>query len=102
MLPACSRSVDSQRREGNPVATIPACADTDLVKLLADPSRADAIFTHPRHLAAQQTLAELITQLRAARNIDDGYELQQALLDQRLEADESYLAFRQAAIRVHE
>jgi len=100
MLPLAQRSQISRNAMVIPSQPWLACADTDLVKLSADLSIADAVFSHPRHLAAQQTLAELITQLRAARNIDDGYELQQALLDQRLESDESYLAFRQAAIRV--
>jgi hypothetical protein len=59
-----------------------------------------AMLNHPRHQAAQQSLVELIEQLRAARNIEDGYALQQALLERRLEADESYLMYRRAAIRV--
>jgi hypothetical protein len=60
----------------------------------------DAIFNHPRHQAAQESLAQLIEQLRAARNIEDGYALQQALLDRRLEADKSFSASSQAAKRV--
>jgi hypothetical protein len=60
----------------------------------------EAMLNHPRHHAAQQSLVELIRQLRAARNIEDGYALQQALLERRLEADESYLMYRRAAIRV--
>jgi hypothetical protein len=67
---------------------------------LADETDADAIFNHPRHQAAQQSLVELIERLRTARNIDDGYELQQSLLDRRLDADDSYLAYRRAAKRV--
>jgi hypothetical protein len=59
-----------------------------------------AMLNHPRHQAAQQSLVELIQQLRAARNIEDGYALEQALLERRLEADESYLMYRRAAIRV--
>lgn len=58
------------------------------------------MLNHPRHHAAQQSLVELIEQLRAARNIEDGYALQQALLERRLEADESYMMYRRAAIRV--
>jgi hypothetical protein len=59
-----------------------------------------AMLNHPRHQAAQQSLVELIQQLRAARNIEDGYALEQALLGRRLDADESYLMYRRAAIRV--
>jgi hypothetical protein len=59
-----------------------------------------AMLNHPRHHAAQQSLVDLIRQLRAARNVEDGYALQQALLERRLEADESYLMYRRAAIRI--
>jgi hypothetical protein len=59
-----------------------------------------AMLNHPRHQAAQPCLVELIEQLRAARSIEDGYALQQVLLERRLEADESYLMYRRAAIRV--
>jgi hypothetical protein len=77
-----------------------AGSDTEQVKLLADEVAAGAILSHPRHQAAQQSLAELIEQLRAARNIEDGYEVQQALLERRLEADDTYFVYRRAAMRV--
>jgi hypothetical protein len=59
-----------------------------------------AVLSHPRHQAAQECLVELIKQLRAARNVEDGCALQQVLLDRRIEADESYLMYRRAAIRI--
>jgi hypothetical protein len=55
---------------------------------------------HPRHLAAQQTLAELITALRACANVRDGYEFQRELLALVLEVEGDRHAFGRAAKRV--
>jgi hypothetical protein len=55
---------------------------------------------HPRHLAAQQPLAELITALRACFNVEDGYEFQQELLTRVLEVDGDRHAFGRAVKRV--
>jgi len=61
----------------------------------------DALLWHPRQLAALDTLAGLIGQLRACENVKDGYEFQQELLRLRLAADEDRMAFRQAVRRIH-
>ena len=63
-----------------------AGSDTEQVKLLDNEAATGAIFNHPRHEATQQSLARLIEQPRAARNVEDGYELQQAPLTRRLQA----------------
>ena len=55
---------------------------------------------HPRHLAAQQSLAELITALRACANVRDGYEFQLDLLARVLEVEGDRHAFGRAVKRV--
>jgi hypothetical protein len=40
--------------------------------------RPDEVLGHPRHLAAQPVLADLIQQLRDCANINDGYEFRRA------------------------
>jgi hypothetical protein len=60
----------------------------------------DAVLLHPRQLAALDTLAGLIGQLRACENVKDGYEFQQELLRLRLAVDEDRMAFRQAVRRI--
>jgi hypothetical protein len=60
----------------------------------------EEVLAHPRHQAAQQTLADLILQLRRCGSLKEGYEFQQELLKHRLAVDEDRLAFRGAARRV--
>jgi hypothetical protein len=58
------------------------------------------VLDHPRHRAAQETLVELIRQLRACANVDEGYEFQQALLAQVLAVEEDHHAFNRAVKRM--
>ena len=52
------------------------------------------MLSHPRHLAAEQQLAELITVLRGCCNVKDGYEFHQELLRLVLEAERDRLALK--------
>ena len=58
------------------------------------------VLDHPRHRAAQETLVELIRQLRACTDVDEGYEFQQALLAQVLAVEEDHHAFNRAVKRM--
>jgi len=58
------------------------------------------VLDHPRHRAAQDTLVELIRQLRACTNVDEGYEFQQALLSRVLAVEEDRNAFSRAVKRM--
>lgn len=60
----------------------------------------DEVLSHPRHLAAQPVLADLIQQLRDCANVKDGYEFQQALLSHLNAADTARAAFAQAVKRM--
>lgn len=60
----------------------------------------EEVLAHPRHQAAQTALAELIAQLRACENVKDGYEFQNALLEQRLAVDADLNAFSWAVKRM--
>jgi hypothetical protein len=68
------------------------------VKIL-DGVTASIVFSHPRHQAAQKSLAELIQQLRECANVEDGHALQQALLDLMLAVEADRNAFSQAVKR---
>jgi hypothetical protein len=74
--------------------------DTDRVRLFDDTISPDEVFRHPQHEAAQQSLAELIVQLRACANVRDGYDLQQELLAQVLAVENNRNAFSQAVKRM--
>lgn len=50
------------------------------MKLLDYIDSAQQVLGHPRHRAAQGSLAELIEQLRRCASVQDGYEFQQVLL----------------------
>ena len=63
-------------------------------------SSAEAALMHPRHLAAQPVLAELITALRACANVKDGYEFQRELLARVLEVEADRNAFGRAVKRM--
>jgi hypothetical protein len=63
------------------------------VDLLDGEFSPDEVLMHPRHQAVQQLLPDLITQLRACRNVEDGYEFQQELLARVLEAESDRNAF---------
>lgn len=67
---------------------------------LSDGETAAGMLTHPRHEAAQKTLADLIIQLRAVRTVPEGYEFQQELLVRRLEADEARNGYSRAVKRM--
>jgi len=58
------------------------------------------VLDHPRHRAAEETLVELIRQLRACTDVDEGYEFQQALLAQVLAVEEDHHAFNRAVKRM--
>src|ERR1700722_7307531 len=60
----------------------------------------EGMLWHPRHLAGQQQLAELLPALRACTNVKDGYEFQQELLTRVLEVENDRHAFGRAAKRV--
>lgn len=55
--------------------------------LIAEGSSQGDMLRHPRHEAAQKVLPDLITQLRQCTNVEEGYELQKALLGQVLVAE---------------
>jgi hypothetical protein len=60
----------------------------------------DEVLVHPRHLAAQAVLADLIQQLRDCADVKDGYEFQQALLSRIDAAGTARAAFAQAVQRM--
>jgi hypothetical protein len=60
----------------------------------------EGMLWHPRHLAAQQQLVELISALRACINVKDGYEFQQELLTRILDVEDDRHAYGRAAKRV--
>jgi hypothetical protein len=62
----------------------------------------DEVLSHPRHLAAQPVLADLIKQLRDCANVKDGYEFQQELLIHLNTADTARAAFAQAVKRMRD
>jgi hypothetical protein len=66
---------------------------------LLDGVTADIVLGHPRHQAAQKSVAELIQQLRECANVEDGRALQQALLDHVLTVETDRNAFSQAVKR---
>jgi hypothetical protein len=70
------------------------------MKLADRVSGLEEMLWHPRHLAAQEPLANLITGLRACANVKDGYEFQQELLTRLLEVENDRHAFGRAAKRV--
>jgi hypothetical protein len=69
------------------------------VKIL-DGVTASIVLGHPRHQAAQKSLAELIQQLRECANVEDGHALQHALLDLVLAVEADRNAFSQAVKRL--
>src|SRR6266481_5195705 len=60
---------------------------------LLDYSSPDEVYAHPRHLAAQRRLPELIRQLRQCSDVADGHEFQQALLAEVLTTEADRRAF---------
>ncbi len=58
------------------------------------------VLKHPRHEAAQKSLPELIMQLRQCANVQEGYDLQQELLDQVLAVETDRNALSQAVKRM--
>ena len=90
----------ASRRSGgtNPSRPCTAAVDTDHVRIL-DGVTVAIVLGHPRHQAAQKSLAELIQQLRECANVEDGHALQQALLDHVLAVEADRNAFSQAVKR---
>ena len=80
-------------RGANAFAEAGGVGDTCRVKLVDYLDSFQQVLDHPRHRAAQDTLVELIRQLRACTNVNEGYEFQQALLSQVLAAEEDRHAF---------
>ncbi len=60
----------------------------------------EEVIAHPRHQAAQADLVPLIERVRACRSPQDGYELQQDLLQHLLEVEEHRNAFSKAVKRM--
>lgn len=60
----------------------------------------EEVLTHPRHQAAQRSLVALIEQLRACRNVRDGYEFQQVLLEHVLSVEADRNGFSRAVKRM--
>ena len=71
---------DGQVVRANAFAEAGGVGDTCRVKLDDYLDSFQQVLDHPRHRAAQETLVELIRQLRACANVNEGYEFQQALL----------------------
>lgn len=69
------------------------------MRLLDNRISPDEVFTHPRHQGAQESLADLIAQLRACANVKDGYEFQQELLAHILRVESDRNAFSKAVKR---
>lgn len=66
---------------------------------ILDGVTASIVLSHPRHQAAQKSLAELIQQLRECADVEDGHALQQALLHLVLAVEADRNAFSQAVKR---
>ena len=84
----------------NAFAEAGGVGDTCRVKLDDYLDSFEQVLDHPRHRAAQESLVELIRQLRACTNVDEGYEFQQALLSQVLAVEEDHHAFNRAVKRM--
>jgi hypothetical protein len=91
---------DGQVVRANAFAETGGVDDTYPVKLDDYLDSFQQVLDHPRHRAAQETLVELIGQLRACANVNEGYEFQQALLSQILAVEEDRHAFRRAIKRM--
>lgn len=96
--------------EGNPTspprdapkafANVGGVGDTGRVKLDDYLDSFQQVLDHPRHRAAQETLVELIRQLRVCADVDEGYEFQQALLAQVLAVEEDHHALNRVVKRM--
>jgi hypothetical protein len=84
----------------NAFAEAGGVGDTCRVKLDDYLDSFQHLLDHLRHQTAQETLVELIGQLRACTNVNDGYEFQQVLLSQILAVEEDRHAFRRAIKRM--
>jgi hypothetical protein len=71
------------------------------MKLFDEGVMPDEVLMHPRHHVAQHTLVELIEQLRACSNVDEGYAFQQVLLKEVLAVEEDRNALSWAVKRMH-
>src|SRR5258708_13527912 len=91
---------DGRVAKANEFAKAGGAGNTYRVKLDDYLDSFQQVLDHPRHRAAQETLVELIGQLRACTNVNEGYEFQQALLSQILAVEEDHHAFRGAIKRM--
>jgi hypothetical protein len=91
---------DGQVVRPNTFAEAGGVGDTCRVKLDDYLDSFQEVLDHPRHRAAQETLVELIRQLRACTNVNEGYEFQQALLSQILAVERDHYGFRGAIKRM--
>ncbi len=87
-------------RGANAFAEAGGVGDTCRVNLVDYLDSFQQVLDHPRHRAAQHSLVELIRQLRACTNVDEGYEFQSALLAHVLAAEENRHAFTWAVKRM--
>lgn len=69
---------------------------------ILDIEKANIVFSHPRHQAAQKLVADLIQQLRDCTNVEDGHTLQQALLDLVVAVEEDRNACSRAVKRFND
>jgi hypothetical protein len=90
----------SPREVANAFADVSGVSDTGRVKLDDYLDSGEQVLDHPRHRAAQETLVELIRQLRACTKVNEGYEFQQALLSQVLTVEQDHHAFNRAVKRM--
>lgn len=93
-------SKPSHAKRGKWFAEAGGVGDTCRVKLDDYLDSFQQVLDHPRHRAAQETLVELITQLRACTNVNEGYEFQQALVSQTLAVERDHHGFRGAIKRM--
>ena len=87
-------------RGANAFAEAGGVGDTCRVKLVDYLDSFQQVLDHPRHRAGQDSLVELIRQLRACTNVYEGYEFQQALLSHVLAVEEDRNAFSRAVKRM--
>lgn len=66
----------------------------------ADSYSPDDMMMHPRHLAMQPVLVQLIQQLRDCETVEAGVDFQRALLTRLLEVEKDRWEFKRAATRV--
>src|SRR6266567_2469493 len=90
----------ASRRSGSANPSRPCIAPVDTVDVrILDGVTASIVLGHPRHQAAQSSLAALIQELRECTNVEDGHALQQTVLEYVLAVEAHRNAFSQAVKR---